>query len=431
VSVTDRSEPTVSRAAFRSDILIGGCLAVLLSAHSIFILCYSLVGSSGNTVFTGALLATVLVAILTLSFRSDIVIGAADYLFAAFVLCVVVSFAINGRTADTKEWAIFAMSLAAYPACRFIHFSQLSDARPAFTWITGIVVSLGAIITAQALFAQWNDMHGKPIVSGFDVAGTLFLGSLGFFLISLATAPTTKRKTAIISASFLLLAIFAASQIRATFLAIVSALCLAAILSGTRQRKYIAIIVLVAITGICAGLIARSEKTATFLSYATGEIPEKPATIDNRPHNYERPISTIKPPSCSLDVDLNNSIAERKALTRDALYLIPRAGVFGTGLDSFLSLSCMPFFIHNSALQAFVEFGWFGGSSLFLLVLLSLALLFSTARKSNDVRFVFCSLAYVVALSIAHGRTSRDIMLFALLGLAAGISETCRAKLDH
>src|ERR1700737_1374378 len=72
VGVTDRLAPTASRAVFWGDILIGGCLAALTSAHSILILCYSLVGSSGNTVFTGALLTSAMVAILTLSFRGNV-----------------------------------------------------------------------------------------------------------------------------------------------------------------------------------------------------------------------------------------------------------------------------------------------------------------------------------------------------------------------
>jgi hypothetical protein len=443
MAVKDRLVPTASRATFKTDTLIGGCLAVLMSGNSILILSYSLFGSSGNTLFTGALLTSALVAVLTLSFRGNVAIGTPDYLFAAFVVCVIFSLAINGRTASTKEWLIFAVSLAAYPACRFVSLSQLQEARHTFVWITAIVVALGTIITAQALTAQWYDMHGKPIVFGFDAAATLFLTSLGFLFIALSTRPLTNRSTAIISASiFVPSIIFAASQVRFLFIAIVCVLFFAAILSGPKQRKHIAMIVLVMIIGICVGFIARSGPTVTLLSYAAEElyekrisIPDGPSNsiethekqidIPNSPNSSDQPaIIKIKPPSCGIEINLNNSIAERKALWGDALYLIPFAGGFGFGLDGFLSLSCMPFSVHNSALQALIEFGWFGGSALVLLVAVSLLKLLSAARHDDTIKFVVCSLAYIVAISFAHGRTSRDILLFALLGLSAGVFET-------
>lgn len=421
MAFTDRLESTASRAIFGNTVLFGGCLAALMSANSITVLCYSSVGISGNTIFTGVMLATYLTAILILNFRSDIVIGTADYLFASFLFCVVASSAANGRTADPKEWEIFAVSLAAYPACRFLSIPRLQEARTAFNWTTVIVVALGTIITTQALFTQWNDPHGKPIVGGFDAAATMFLGSLGFLLISLLTSPLTWRKTTLISVCiFLPMAVFAASQVRFTFVAIVGSLCLAAIFSSAKQRKHIAVIVLVVVAGTCTGLVARSGTTKAFLAYAIEKNLEKPTKIGEN--------KLFSPPSCSLEVNQYNSVAQRKALIQDALYLIPLAGAFGFGLDSFMGLSCLSLPAHNSALQALVEFGWLGGSALALLVLLSLARLFPAARRDCDVRFVLCSLSYIVVLSLAHGRTSRDILLFALLGLTAGISETCRVR---
>jgi hypothetical protein len=168
-------------AISRIDLLIGGFLATLLSATSILVLCYSLVGSNGNAIFSGALMVLAEFAILALSFRPDIRIVAADYLFAAFLACVGASFAINGRTADIKEWEIFAVSLAAYPACRFIAVSRLPKTQLAFIVVTGFVVAIGTIVTGQALLSQWNDPHGKPIVFGFSAAALMFLGCLAFF----------------------------------------------------------------------------------------------------------------------------------------------------------------------------------------------------------------------------------------------------------
>ena len=53
--------------------------------------------------------------------------------------------------------------------------------------------------------------------------------------------------------------------------------------------------------------------------------------------------------------------------------------------------------------------------------------LFPLARYGDASRFVLCSLALVVLLSLAHGRISRDGVLFALLGCAVGLKETSRA----
>jgi O-antigen ligase len=104
--------------------------------------------------------------------------------------------------------------------------------------------------------------------------------------------------------------------------------------------------------------------------------------------------------------------------------LLPLAGAFGFGLDGFLKQSCMQGFqVHNSILQAIIEFGWAGGIALTLLIVISLSRLFSSAQRGADTRFALCSFTYIVLTSLAHGRTSRDIALFALLGLAAGITE--------
>jgi hypothetical protein len=417
-------------AISRIDLLIGGFLATLLSATSILVLCYSLVGSGGNAIFSGTLMVLAEFAILALSFRPDIRIVAADYLFAAFLACVGASFAINGRTADIKEWEIFAVSLAAYPACRFIAVSRLPKTQLAFIVVTGFVVAIGTIVTGQALLSQWNDLHGKPIVFGFSAAALMFLGSLGLLLIALATTPLTRGRTAVISAvTFVPIAIFAASQVRFTFIAIIASLCLAAILSDKTQRKYILVITIVALVGICAGLAARWGTTKTFIAYAVQETKavEETKEVKGADDKQSQP-GNIQPPSSHLEVNPYNSVAIRQALLKDAVAIIPFAGPFGLGLDSFMGLSNIPSAeIHNSPLQAIVEFGWLGGAAFVLLVTICVFRLLSPARETANARFVLCSLAYAITISLAHGRVSRDILLFAILGLASGTFESYRA----
>jgi O-antigen ligase len=76
---------------------------------------------------------------------------------------------------------------------------------------------------------------------------------------------------------------------------------------------------------------------------------------------------------------------------------------------------------HNSYLQATIEFGWVGGLCLALANLLAVIPLFRLCGKSDSARFALCSLAYMTILSLAHGRTSRDMMLFAMMGFAVGV----------
>ncbi|MFH1339793.1 MAG: O-antigen ligase family protein [Pseudomonadota bacterium] len=400
----------------RERLGFGVAFACLVAPHSVLVLFYGLTGSSGNSLVTGAFLAIATVAVGLLCFRRDIVLLPADYVFLALVLCFLLSSAFNGWTSNVKEYQLIVLSLAAYPAGRFISGADIVAGRSAFIWATAIIVALGTVVTAAALWQQWNDQHGKPYVFGFDAAGIYFLGSLCFLVIALVTSGgLTSRRTAIVSSLiFLPTAVFAASLVRFTFIALAGSLCLAAVLSEARQRKHVVIIGFVLLAAIAAGLLARYSQVRLFAGYAiersTGEI------------------GLEKPPSCYLAVNSRNSIAIRKALVQDALFLIPRSGWIGTGLDSFMKFSCIGSTeVHNSVLQATVEFGWLGGSLFVVLIVVAGGWLFPLARYDDASRFVLCSLALVFTLSLAHGRISRDGVLFALLGCAVGLKETSRA----
>jgi hypothetical protein len=408
--------PAIEPSRGPGPLAFGVTFACLVAPHSVLVLLYGLTGSSGNSLVTGAFLVIATVATGLLCFRRDIVLLPSDYLFSALVLCILASSALNGWTSNAKEYELIVVSLAAYPACRFISRADIAAGRGAFIWATGIIVALGTVVTAAALWQQWNDQHGKPFVFGFDAAGTYFLGSLCFLIIALVTsAGLTLRRTAIVSSLiFLPTAIFAASLVRFTFIALAGTLCLAAVLSETRQRKHVVIIAFVLLGAIAAGLLARYDQARLFADYAIERSPGE--------------IGLEKPPSCYLAVNLRNSIAIRKALVQDALFLIPTSGWIGTGLDGFMKFSCIKLTeVHNSVLQAAVEFGWLGGSLLLALIVVAAGSLFPLARYDDASRFVLCGLVFVVLLSLAHGRISRDGVLFALLGCAVGLKETARA----
>ena len=201
------------------QVTFGVAFAILMAPNSALIMYFGLTGSSGNSLITGALLTIATVAAGLLCFRRDVVLLPADYLFCALILCILASTAFNGWTGSTKEYQLLAVSLAAYPACRLISRADIVAGRSAFIWTTGIIVALGSVATAIALWQQWDDQHGKPYVFGFDAAGTYFLGSLCFLVIALVTAGgMTWRRTALVSALiFLPTAIFAASLVRFTF----------------------------------------------------------------------------------------------------------------------------------------------------------------------------------------------------------------------
>ena len=102
-------------------------------------------------------------------------------------------------------------------------------------------------------------------------------------------------------------------------------------------------------------------------------------------------------PSCRLAVNTRNSIAIRQALAKDAIYLIPTAGLVGTGLDSFMRFTCVEAHeVHISVLQAAVEFGWIGGTLWVLLMSVTIYRLAPLAKRCAAARFVLCSLVFAI-----------------------------------
>jgi hypothetical protein len=429
----------------------GAAFAILISPNSVLVLYFGLIGSSGNSIVTGSLLTAATLAVGLLCFRRDLVFRPADCLFLALLLCIASSLALNGWTSNAKEYQLLVLSLAAYPACRFISRVDVVSSRSSFIWATGIIVLLGSIVTARALLEQGHDLHGQPYVLGFGAAATHFLGSLSFLILALVTArEPTVRRTALVSVLiFLPTAIFAASIVRFTFIALAGSFCLAIILTEAKQRGHVIAVALIVLIAIATGLIARSSSNASMI-YAdyvikelTGDVEpgKKEPAGDVAPGKTEPAgdvgpvkresagdVDLVKLPSCYLAVNLDNSISVRKMIARDALALIPSAGWIGLGLDSFEKLSCIKLEVHNSFLQAAVEFGWLGGLLLILLIGFAGGPILIAARDDGALRFVLCSLAFIVLMSLAHGRISRDAVLFAFLGCAVGLKETSRVS---
>jgi hypothetical protein len=186
-------------------------------------------------------------------------------------------------------------------------------------------------------------------------------------------------------------------------------------LSEAKQRRHVVAVGLVMLVALATGLFARYDKARLYAEYAL----EQPSGL----------VGSEKPPSCYLKVNPRNSIAIRKVLIQDAFFLIPKAGWIGTGLDSFMKFSCIRMMeVHNSILQAAVEFGWLGGSLLLVIIIVAVSSIIPLARHDDAARFLLCGFAFVVMLSLAHGRLSRDGVVFALLGCAVSLRETSTAQ---
>ncbi|UQD95808.1 hypothetical protein [Bradyrhizobium japonicum] len=413
--------PALSRYSFVSrDALLGLILAVILSSHAVLVLCYGLVGSAGNGAFTATILAAPTAALLLLCTRKGIEFHTPDFLFLGLLLAVVISFLLNPRTAPTKEIILLILTFAAYPACRFISAEQIGRLMPAFTIVTGAFSVIGAVVTAVAMYEQWGSDRVKPVVLGFEAAPIYFLTGLGLFILAVVSRKMTVRR-AVILALFLfpLIFIFSAAMVRFTFIAIFGALVVATLLSDRNQRWRIGIVSLGIVVGIGAGLATRSKAADFLITYtveAAGGHPVRSASLPEPDVNVRTDGDA---PSCHMTVNLRNSVDIRKAVFRDALFFIPKAGAFGYGLDGFTKLSCVEGTqVHNSIMQVIVEFGWIGGACFIFLILAAGIPLLPTSRIDDDVRFVVCGLAFAVMLVIAYGRISQDVIIFAFLGVA-------------
>jgi len=418
------------------QVAFGATLAILISYNACLTLGFGLFGSKGNSIVTGLLLFGLPLLLFLFSNRGGLRFQVADLFFAGLLITALLSLVINVdgfREGLTPEFALLASTFAGYMACRPIDSESLIEIRSVFERIVAIVVLLGAVSTAAELLSQWDGPPGKPLVFGFNAAGTYFTAALGFLIIALVTVDRPKLdRTLLISALiFLPITIFAAAMVRFAFVALVGSLLVAAILTEAGKRWHIAAVALAILLAAVVGLGARYSSTTVYAAYILEETVEIKDRATGRVTGRTADRAADMP-SCRLAVNRKNSIAIRQALAKDALYLIPTAGFMGTGLDSFMEYSCIKAHqVHVSILQTAVEFGWLGCTFLVLLVGGAMYRLIPLAKQSGAFRFVFCSLVFAVLLSMAHGRISRDTALFALLGCAVGAVSNSRRSVPE
>jgi hypothetical protein len=410
--------------------------AIVVSTVPILVLYYGLTGSHGNSVVTGLFVVSSLAAVAMFNQWRRFVPNLCDVAFVAYIGCICVSFWMNG-VADIKEAALLILTLAAYPAARLFAGTGL---KITFVFASFSIVAIGASVTTFELINQWNSFNDKPLLFGMFAAGGNFVVSLGILLIALTCIDMTTRQR--VAAFFLTIpatVIFASSMVRLTFIAILASLVIVTFLSAPNTRRQIAIVILVVLLAISTGLFARSQKTTLLAGYAANGVKTAsqlmiaavaPSDLQPKPPGPKEDKTTL--PSCSSKFNFDDTIDIRIGLLRDALELVKESGLFGIGLDGFIRRSCIPTTaVHNSFLQAAIEFGWMAGIALLALVGLASFYILPLARSDAEVRFALCSLVCITIVTLGSGRTSRDGLLFLFLGFAAGLHNIKSRNFSH
>jgi O-Antigen ligase len=402
-------------------------LALVISTGPIMVLSHGLLGT--GSVFTGIFIA-LSTASLVATGRWKTVPNICDLTFALFVLSIVISSILNGKSDDSKEYGLLILSLAAYPAGRFFSAGMV---RPTFLWTTAMIVFLGAAVTLYALF-QYAQSYGKVWVFGrFEAAPAQFLSSLAFLLFGLmALGLDAARTRMVLALTVPPAAIFAAAMVRFTFVAMAASVLVAIVIAPGKERKYLALILVGVIGAVALGLSSRPQTSARFIAYSEALLPHSevsaptptsPAATTQLPHSVvsaptpSSPAATTQP-GCPPREDFNTIII-RQQLLLDAIRILPDAGLFGVGLGGFKARSCVEATeVHNTTVQSFVEFGWIGGLCFAALVILACVGL-PWRAPNPEARFVIYGFAFTALTTLGHGNLSTDALLFLFMGQAA------------
>jgi hypothetical protein len=382
--------------------LRSAAVSVSISASAILVLLFGAVGIQGNSLVSGAMIAAPLAVLLATSPRMRLTLG--DLLFAAFVGLAAISIAVNGITTSAKDYALLGLSLAAYPAFRGLGRGFNRDL---FVFITGAVVAAGTIATAVFIMRGEMANGNHPAVFGFTEASVYFAKSFAFILFALACSNVSLL--VLLAVALVPAIVFSAAMVRHPFIGIVAGFAVIGL--TTARRMQVAVICAAVVAVFAVGMLVRPATSQRLVGYvASTFLPSVSASDD--PNAYISPEHADCGP-----LNWSDSIAIRKALTREAFAMIPRAGFFGIGLGGFEKASCMKQYPHNIFLQAAVELGP-------LAALLLLALLVVAVIAALGDSFVLASLVFAAIEAIFSGALTGAILLFGFIGWAVGSKET-------
>lgn len=309
---------------------------------------------------------------------------------------MVASVVVNGRTTTGREYALLALSMAAYPAFRAVgHRFDLTR----FSSITAAIVLVGTLLTAWAVVYDRSGEY-KPLVLGFREGPSVFSLTWCFLVFALLSMNLSSLQWRVVGGLIALPAfVFAAAMVRHPFIAL--ALTLAATAwTGSRRRIVVASVVCLSIV---VGLAARPEMSGKIIGLVV--------------QNAQKPVVAC---------DTEDTFAIRVILTKEALNLLPKVGLLGQGIGTFARQSCYKTEPHNVILQAAVEVGV--GAALLLAAAFIVALMSVARRARSDAvaAFVFAGLVFVGIENLMSGSLTNSALLFGLMGWAAGLPQNDR-----
>ncbi|WP_130227093.1 hypothetical protein [Bradyrhizobium sp. Leo121] len=209
--------------------------AVLFAASPLAVLAHGWFAT--GSWFTGFLMVGSTIALLALGRWREFEIDARDVIYCCLLLAVGASLALNEIGPDRKEFYLLTLTLAAYPAARLYRAKLLSGS---FILLIAAVVAAGTLATIPSLIEQWSDPdHPKVVVFGlYDAAPAQFTMLLGFLLLSVTAWRLTWRGAVLVAALSAMPAfVFAACQVRFTFVAIAVASWLRSVLQTSRDNN--------------------------------------------------------------------------------------------------------------------------------------------------------------------------------------------------
>jgi hypothetical protein len=418
--------------------------AAALVASSALIFIFGALGLRSNSVLTGCYLLCTIGGTLVLGWRpSDkLVLTFTDKIFAVFAVTTALAACLHFNKEDFKEYTLLALNTVfAYLAGRSLCAPVLVSLRLRMLQLTSPLIVLACIMTIPNLIGE---EYARPFVFGFFHATTAFCIAFGYLVISYIFSDIDWKSGASLFFGLLIAlatAIFVASTVRFVLMALFittffSLSC--SFIGSIKIRNRVAVVLLMMFIGTAAGTISRyafviSIKEKIDDSGAISAQALHPSSLDPKRSNQnivtleqqkttDRP--NIKPPSCSIAIDLNNSIAIRRAILNDAVFFLPLSGFFGLGLNYFSKASCFEGYqVHNSVLQVAIEFGWIAGGAMTILLATPFLTFLRYRRKSDPTSlFLLSCIAFVTLLSLVYGQPSRDLQVFLFLGAFAKLT---------
>jgi hypothetical protein len=419
--------------------------ALLTSAALIFIL--GAFGFRGNSVITGGYLLITVVSTFLLGQQKNegFAVTPTDSAFVVLAASVAIASLLHFDKSDYKEYLLLTVdSLFAYIAGRSLSISVLNSIRIRLLQISTPLVAAACVATIPNLI---GNIYARPFVFGFFHAATVFCIAFGYMVIAYIFSDTEWRSKAslfLFSLIAVATAVFVASTIRFVLLAILLTALFSLACSIYRSldiREKVILVIVAMIFGTIVGTFSRYTFVAQMADQLVStdefsgiitpgqnvvrlERRTKQASVGLERQTQRSSIETEIPPSCNALLHLNNSIEIRRALLRDALFFLPKAGFFGFGLDSFSKMSCFEGYqVHNSVLQAIIEFGWIAGIALIVLVAMPLKqFLLNGIEFDVNLQFLLSCICFATLLSLAYGQFSRELSLFLFLGAFAKAS---------